>query len=425
MKKLLCILLSMVMLFGTLAGCTSTAKTPESEAPTQSVAEPPDKPVDESPDASVAKTPDKVKIGVIFNNMNAATTSVMSYFEDYLGPELNVEFIFSELITGADDAVKFIESCYAAGAQGIIDYTGNSIGIASACADLGMYWISNASYVESSLESIPFYLGSVGIKAEMTKQAYVDIMKRFISDGENHNVLILSGNAPRKGSDHENIVVAVLSALQDTYDLTYDDIYAIANTDTELTVNSGDIKITLLPGFPYSDAFFVSLATLLQSGDYDILVCAWDGISEFANIVSETEAARGIDIKITHNGGAADAIYELFNMKDALGNYFLNSATIRATNLHAGIMFAVLYNGITGYAEKVRVNGVATQYYFPSWVCFDTADYNAISVVDNAPGNYVLGIDEMKELLFFYNEDQTYEGFQAFLDAQTVENIKK
>ena len=90
---------------GSNGGNTTTAQADsgsgETAAPSQAGA------------AGEAKTPQdfkKFKIGVMESQSNDSTVLRRNYYENYIAPRYNVEFVFSEQVKSAEDEMNFIEN---------------------------------------------------------------------------------------------------------------------------------------------------------------------------------------------------------------------------------------------------------------------------------------------------------------------------
>jgi sulfur relay (sulfurtransferase) DsrC/TusE family protein len=88
----------------------------------------------------------------------------------------------------------------------------------------------------------------------------------------------------------------------------------------------------------------------------------------------------------------------------------------------AGI-FAVVYNGITGFADKVRVDGKGRLYDSPKWKCNNAAEYARLEQINTSGDKWEINLDELKRMLIIYNPAADSASIYKQLESVTAESV--
>lgn len=421
MKKLLCLLVALAMVFS-LAACGGKTETPEPTKTPEQTAGPAGETTpapDENGGEEVKLEP--YKIAVAFTQINATALAQQEYLKTYVAPAFNVEFMFSEAVDSAEVAMTFIENAYAAGCQAIMNFQNSSVEQINAKAnELGMYIISNAPAAENS--DLPYVLGYMAGSIPDCAAAYKNMVDRFTSDGQPHNVIIISAGAGLGNSQHYECTYAMLEALQAKYDLTYSEtIEDLASSRGMTQVETGtDMKILLYPGYPNSDTYVSGLSAELQTGEYDIVLGCNQATTKFAVAIDEVERAYNMDIKVGYFTSIDDATTSAVNTKDVSGNASVNSVIVNPGDVLVGGMFAVLYNGISGHADAMRVDGEGITFNSPLWLAEDAEMYLKLAGLNVSADTLELSTDEIRNMLCIFNADADAASIQQQLSAATA-----
>ena len=423
MKKLLSLLLALIMVFS-LAACSgdsgNAATTPSSD-PNAGNSAPSNEP-DASGQQEVELPP--YKIAVAFTQINATALAQQDYLQTYIGPAFNVEFMFSEAVDSAEVAMTFIENAYAAGCQAIMNFQNSSVEQINAKAnELGMYIISNAPLAENN--DLPYVLGNMLCSVSATADAYREMVNQFTSDGEPHNVVIISAGAGLGNSQHYECTYAMLEALQNNYNLTYSDtIENLASSRGMTEVETGtDMKILLYPGYPNSDTYVSGLSAELQTGEYDVVLGCNQATTRFAVAIDEVERAYDLDIKVGYFTSIDDAATAAVTTLDVHGNSSIDSIIVNPGNILVGGMFAVLYNGLSGSANAMRTDGAGTVFDSPLWLATDADTYLKLAGLNVSADTLEMSVEDIQEILCVYNPDVTTSSVQEKLSSLTAENV--
>ena len=419
MKKLISIALSLTLVFAMLSGCSDpqggSAENSNSPAITSGT----------QMDGDSGQG-EPHKIAVMFYSVASMQIAQMEYLGEYIGPAFNVEFVFSEAITNNEAAIAFVENAASSGCEGLMMFASNMDEVvASTCERLGMYWIAANDTLVESLKDIPYYLGCVRHPMEEVTNGFKLMMEDFVSDGKPHNAVIVTGGGGMGNTQHALCGRAALEVMEDVYDLTFDmdlDEMAYTNSAIEVGSDKGN-KVYIYPGYPYVDTYVSGLSSVLQTGEYDILITVFDVADMLATTVDEVERAFDFDVKVCTYVGVSEGVSNLFATEDAFGNSALTAAEIRANNLQPATMFVALYNAITGHADMVRPNGEPQAYDIPIWTCLNAEEYERVGILDMSPETYCMTVEDMQDLLAVYNESVTLDDIKAFTSASTVDVV--
>lgn len=410
-KKTVSLLLAGAMAAGLLAGCSgsSTSSGSGSSSDTQSAAQ-----TEESASGEAHK------IAVIFNAMGSSELQMKDYLENYVGPAYNTEFMFSEIIKDSGAAVTFIEQARAAGCEGILNFNSDTQEQATATAnDAGMYVLTQTNKIPDSIKDMPYNLGSLGSSVDETVAAYSDMVESVLSDGQPHNVIIVSGGSAQGNIQHNETTIAILNILQETYGLTYDkSVEELAASDVQTVVETGtDIKIAIYPGFAGTDTYVTGFSSLLQTGDYDTVMATYAIYSQLMQPISEVEKALGTDIKMVSIADISDST------KTAFEEGMLDGAVVTPCCMQVGAMFSVMYNALEGNAQAIQQDGKASQFMMLKWPCANAEEYTTIEQLDITPETYALKTENIDQLLVSKNPEMNYENFNAYIESLTAEQV--
>ena len=420
MKKLISLLLALVMVFS-LAACgqSDNPGTTNSDPGTTN---------SENPGGGGENTGliqgdgfSRAKIAFATNQASESFVNMQNYYNKVLGPALNIEFMFSEELNDAGALTTFIENAYAAGCQGILVDLANAIDQGAAVAnDLGMFYvgISTAGAVEN--RNLENYISVVAPSAEGYSDSYAEAIASVVNDGQEHSVLILSGAACYGAVSFIEGTAGCLRALQDIYNLTYDeDIMALSTTSTQVDAkNDKGIKITVFPGM----ADLTSLVSpLLQTGEYDVLVGTTDIYASLSVAVDEVEKATGKNISFISRNTFSETIANAFNTNDSTGHPVMDAFVGTGMYEHiSGII--VLRNCIDGYVDKMRDGNEVSR--IPGMRPPVVTSAEVYGVLSNPDLPYCFTeIDDILGMCSVNNPDVTFADIDAYGAALTTDNL--
>jgi hypothetical protein len=368
-----------------------------------------------------------VKIAVAFWQIDANSILIQKYLQEYVSPSLNVSFMFSEAIDNSDKLMTFMENAYAAGCQGIMNYQGTTVEQAiSKANELGLY-IANQTTNAAENKDSQYNMGFVSATADGVAKDFGDLVTNLVSDGKTHSVIIVSAGAAFGNQEHYESTVNILNTLQKVYGLTYTKaVPELARSRAETQVeNDKGIKITIYPGYPTGNTYVTGMSTILQTGEYDTMLACNAAYAQFSVAVDEVEKAYKKDIRVSAITSITDQTKTAFNTLDSTGHNSLNSALLMPSISQASGLFALVYNGITGFGDKLRRNGETIYYNSPKWKCNSADEYRRIEQINSSPDKYEVTLDELKKMLGVFNSGISADGIYSQLEGVTSEYLLK
>lgn len=393
MKKLVCIGLAFVTVF-----CTAGAIVSANEAAGESSAE---------------AEMEHFKIGVAVGRWDAKALMTQAYYDDYLAPAFNVEFIWAEE-TGADvsKVLNFVDTLASMGADAFIDYGALTddqlLAIGAKCNEYGIWYINNNASVDENMMQFPYFGGTGGAVPSVVGDQFYEMAEKIVNDGNKHNIILQNGGALGGVSQHIYSASAVLEALCKSFDLSlYTDDYVkiVTETTAQTVLDTGtDMKIAIETSNPANaDSYY----NLLKTGEYDTVIFQMPQYLNCESVINEVEQSFDMNIHLISIAPIADTTYNSFATKDSSGNQALDAALIK-NNSAGGILFAMAYNCLTGHAEDMKTDGVYELYDAPMWVCYDLDQYEKIAQLDAEGGEYfTYRVEDIKEMLFAFNPELT------------------
>ena len=336
---------------------------------------------------------DLVKLGVeIYDTTDDQWLAFQAYL-DYLADSFdNLEFVYSESLSDADAELSFIDSCAAAGCNGIIGY----------------YNIAEEAAVEECISQGMYYYGTNSIYDKFADNDMYVGTYDFVSDVEGANGDYLGGYYMATGLAESGVKHAFycsggygmnIPMFVDRYNGFCDGIKAAQEEGFEIAF---DPATDLVDGWPDADGFAQNVANML-AGDYDGAACAFNCAALFQPI--ET-AGKSDSIKLATIGEVCDT----YSFAVASGEVAVVVYDCEE------IVFA---NAVVLLANAIQGNGHgAFRCLTNRWVVEDEETYNAILNFHNE-GNFYVTAEDVNSLMGADN--QTVIDFYSSL---TLDSIK-
>ncbi|MBE7720783.1 MAG: S-layer protein [Lacrimispora celerecrescens] len=431
MKKFFAALLACGLAFGLTACSGGTPKNEpaaESQAATQ-------KGEGNEVSEAAGKTPQdfkKFKIGVAEVQANDESIQRRSYFEDYVAPRYNVEFVFSEQVSDTEKLLTFIENCADAGCDAVISYNNDDIEqMTQVCQEYGMKYIVNTVRINPKTEAA-FAGGydnfaAFGSNQTAIAEVFSDWLKENASEDGSEGFLICSGLAYTGNLQQTEITQACLKSLSELYGLTYEeDFDALVTSSAPIeAVNDKGINIYVYPGHVTRvEGYLQGLTAALQTGKYGVMLQSVQLYDQTGVIVQETEAAIGKDIKVAGVATIAESLHTAFKTKDQFGNPTINMATVKPVSLLCAAGFSQAYNLLTGYeSATLAPNGDAGMLNSSLWPITKLEDLDIASKWDVPKGDkWIVGYNIIDSMLGIYHPDITNGDIQSIVDSITYES---
>jgi ABC-type sugar transport system substrate-binding protein len=374
---------------------------------------------------SAEQTEQKVyKIGVGTIHEGETWEIQKAYYENEVGPALNMEFMFSEKLSDANGLVDFMDQAYAAGCDGIISFVTSNDAVAQGsrkAEEMGIWFVTQNSALNKDVQTVEHNLGHCGASATGMARAYSEAITELLSDGEYHSIFIFSGAAVggaigQGAASHYYTVEGILEAMQEKYGLVYessiDDIINNQNPG-EVATGNPNVKIYIYPGTNVTAAL-TAAQTQFQNGPYDMFAATFR-YSSFTNALADVEKSTGKNIKILGTVSIEKQTSTGFATKDTFGDSVLNAAVLNPLNIQNGMCAVIMYNALTGHADAMKAEGKTILFKVEPWFCKDAETYEKISTLDTSHETYILNADDLHALCVDKNPSVTYKDIEAKL----------
>ncbi len=360
------------------------------------------------------------KIGILEVQLNDESTNRAEYFRNYIGPEYNVEFMFSEAISTLDTALTFLENAADAGCDAVINYypiKDNTKQLVQKAAELGLVFVENGGRGPANDETYAAayenFAGGFQADQPNTGALFKEWMEANIDISGEHGYLIATGGAYQGNDQQTQISANMLSALEELYglkfDLSIEELYQ-SSSPIEGTNDKG-IEVYCYPGQPSTAGWTEGLTAALQTGKYDYVLTAPNIIGNIGTAMNELETAMNKDFTWIGFGTFGDALKTAIGTKDSFGNQTLSMSTVKFTSIVSAMAFAKVYNNLTGHNEVNLVNGETAVNLFRMNAVTSPEQLDQMSTWDQ-PDRWVADIDFVNSLITVRGGATTNEEFQ-------------
>jgi len=398
MKKILALMIALVLVVS-LAACGGTPTTaPTTAAPTTTQGTTTE-PAVTIPTTADGKYPaETVKIGFI--NYDTTAEQVLSFqkYVTYLQTAFNFEIVWSESLQNAEQEMAFIEQCAAAGCKAVIGYYNVAEEeSAKKAADLGMYYwgsMGGGQDAYDAMKANPKYIGCNYNPTANYDLGY-DVGKAAIDAG--CTKLILSSGGADMG-------VPFFIERRNGFNAAVDE------------ANKAGKNITVVKdvgGWPGTDAYAAGQTEALGM-DADALCSVFTALPW---ITPMQNAGKFGQLKVFSGDGVNEATVGLMK-----GGAF--SAIFAEIPEAFGMAIPMILNAVAGYGDKYLDNGNAPRVLNASWKITNPDDAAYFLSISNAEKGFVWDIDDIKSVLYAYNNEADYEALNTLYSAATKEKIE-
>lgn len=395
LKRIICVLAAVTMLFLCLIGCT---KEEPVAGGNETVATAPDTASSEAgsseqgSDANVAETgilPENLprfRIGVLYYSFTDKLGSQMKAAMDYLAEDFNVEFVFMESATGADGYLTAIENTLQTGLDGILAVYANAAAL-EACKKAG-----NVPYVciqaepsgedlAKELASYECYLGSVcendyHVGCRTVEGLYAQGCKK----------IALCGLTPGLSATHDNRARGVKDTVA-----KYDDLELIAE-DFSMAEFANAIS-TFAAAFPEMDGLITTMG------------------SESVYQAMRTEGLTG-NIK-----------YATIDISESTGDYFESGDLSWIAGGQYGttmVGFAILYNYLCDGTRIIEDTSKTFYRPFIEVTSFDEYETYLKYVDGDVP---VYTVEEVAKMIKGFNPEVSFDTYLKAAEEYSLQDI--
>lgn len=356
----------------------------------------------------------------VYNTKDGEVKAFRNYFENYLGPAFDVDFFYSDSINTTDQELDFIDSLHENGVGGLISFLSTDLDtVLGRCDEYGMYYMRGSGTVsEESFKAgkaHSSFLGIIGPDEALEKKAGADMAAFFAGQERDGpvNYLILSGG----NQMHAYRAEGMLEQLAEEYSLTYrEETSALAATEEiqKVETGSGQVGVTIFPGFFTDTEVVASLGQLFQENDYDVVLGTL-AVNDVMEVVEAEEKRDGYHVEV----GTVDCFTEenetWFQTEDPFGDTALNYVVGKYGAI-VGPSFAAMYNALSGDADFLKVDGEPFRLVQAFWTASDAETYDALYASSLNVYDNTYGTDELMEVIRAFNPDATFLQFKALAE---------
>ncbi len=399
MKKVLIFLLSLVLSFSSLTGCSGMSTEDVSTQDQQ-----------EAKDSGL----ESHKIGVAtYNVRDAQIMMFKEYLDGYIKECFpDVSFLYSDSLSGSEDLMDFLSFCAESGVEGVMLFGSYDLQKEAAfCAENEMYMIRpSATSSDEDFEAVasnPYYVGEIGPGTEMEYKAGADMAETLAKEGETY--LIFSSGASEENEMHRLRTLGILDTLQKIYGVEFEQSpEELAVVDEPTNVEAGDLKFTIFPGYLESEENSAAAAGLAASGEYTTIL----------STVPVSPIKDTLDTLDIHCG-AIDCFSE--------DNYYgFRNGTISYVagkyQSEIGPGFAALYNAVTGNGEVFREDGKAFRLEQGFWIAESSEEYSEMYSLARSVSVNAYNYEDLYGVIRSMTPDADFEDLRALAESYSYED---
>lgn len=400
-RKVLAAALAAVMAGSMLAGCGSTGSGSDDTSAPQETAE-----GNAESDTLDGSWPEEtVKIGVeVYDTTDLSVIGYMEYFE-YLEDYYNVEFMFSESISSAEEELAFVDSCYSAGCVGYVGgYNISMETVVDKVTEYGMYYWGCERGLDEQYADNEYYLGG-----------FEPIAAEGIEEGKNGDYSIgytLAYTLAEQGNKHVVYCNGGASmGVQMFIDRQEGFADGIAAAQAEGYEIQWDPSADIVEGWPGTDDFAAAQSNAI-AGDYDAVAVSFSGFEVWAQPL--IDAGKAETVKLAGVGAVSDSLLDLFDTG------MISLLIYECPEIIFGQAFPMLMNAIEGNAELIKGDEGYMALPVNRWYITEAEDYQAIYDF-HEEGNYYVTADDIAAITAGLTEGVTRDDIINYYSGLTLE----
>lgn len=399
MKKVMIFLLSLVLSFSLLTGCSGMSTEDVSTQDQQ-----------EAKDSGL----ESHKIGVAtYNIKDAQIMMFKEYLDGYIKECFpDVSFLYSDSLSGSEDLMDFLSFCAESGVEGVMLFGSYDLQKEAAfCAENEMYMIRpSATSSDEDFEAVasnPYYVGEIGPGTEMEYKAGADMAETLAKEGETY--LIFSSGASEENEMHRLRTLGILDTLQKIYGVEFEQSpEELAVVDEPTNVEAGDLKFTIFPGYLESEENSAAAAGLAASGEYTTIL----------STVPVSPIKDTLDTLDIHCG-AIDCFSEdnYYGFRDGTISYVAGKY-----QSEIGPGFAALYNAVTGNAGAFREDGRAFRLEQGFWTAKSSEEYNNMYSLARSISVNAYNYEDLYSVIRSMTPDADFDDLKTLAESYSYED---
>lgn len=399
MKKVMIFLLSLVLSFSLLTGCSGMSTEDVSTQDQQ-----------EAKDSGL----ESHKIGVAtYNIKDAQIMMFKEYLDGYIKECFpDVSFLYSDSLSGSEDLMDFLSFCAENGVEGVMLFGSYDLQKeVEFCAEHDMYLIRpSATSSDEDFEAVasnPYYVGEIGPGVELEYQTGVLMTQAMAEEGDSY--LIFSSGASEGNEMHRLRTLGILDTLQEIYGVSFEQSpEELAVVDEPTNVEAGDLKFTIFPGYLESEENSAAAAGLAASGEYTTIL----------STVPVSPIKDTLDTLDIHCG-AIDCFSEdnYYGFRDGTISYVAGKY-----QSEIGPGFAALYNAVTGNAGAFREDGRAFRLEQGFWTAKSSEEYNNMYSLARSISVNAYNYEDLYSVIRSMTPDADFDDLKTLAESYSYED---
>lgn len=343
---------------------------------------------------------EKVKIGLVgYDNTSEQQMAMQAYF-DYLSESFNIEVMYSENLSNAEDELNFIADCAAAGCKAIIGYYNEALSeSAKTAANYEMYYWGgfggNMEEVEKAkAECGDYYLGGYTL-GEANYEGGRSMALALAEQGC-EKVVFCSGGA--------SFGVTMFVERRDGF---------LAGVE-EAKSNGVNMEIVKeVEGWPGTDSFTAD-QTAVMGMDIDAIASSFDVAMWFQPVM---ESGKAESVKLAAIGEVSDTYHDFFNTGLVSVIVYDNEEVM------FGNAIPLILNAVSGN-KLVDADGNGFLFEVQRWTITTPEEFNAVYDLHDA-GNWVVTAEDIANLLVDFNPDANTDSFKSYYGSFGIDKVMK
>lgn len=343
---------------------------------------------------------EKVKIGFIgYDNTSEQQMAIQGYY-DYLSKYFNIEVMYSENLSNAEDELNFIADCASAGCKAIIGYYNEALDESvKTAANYGMYYWGGFGGDQDSVEKAKaaggeYYLG--GYTLGRADYEGGRSMALALAEQGCQKVVFCSGGAA--------FGVPMFVERKDGF---YKGV-------EEANANGANIEVVKeVEGWPGTDSFTADQTTVMGM-DIDAIASSFDVAMWFQPVM---ESGKADSIKLAAIGEVSETYHDFFN------SGLVSVIVYDNPEVCFGNAIPMILNAVTGN-KLVDGSGNGFLFEVQRWTITTPEQFNSVYELHDA-GNWVITAEDIANLIVDYNSQANADTFMNFYGSYGIESVVK
>ena len=346
---------------------------------------------------------ESIKIGVeVYDTTDQTVLGYHEYF-DYLSKYYNVEFMYSESISSAEQELEFVDNCASAGCKGYFGgYNISMDTVVRRVTEMGMYYWGVERGLDEEFKDNPYYLGGfVPVVDGSDVEGNGDFLLGYelaytLAEGGSAHVAFCNGGAdfgiPMFIDRQSGFFAGIEAAQADGFGIAFDPAADIVS------------------GWPGTDEFAARQSQVI-TGDYDSVAASFSGVEVWLQPI--IDAGKMGSVKLAGVGAVTDSMVSI-SESGAIG-----ALVYECEEVVFGNAIPMMINAINGHSDLVKGEEGYCIVPVNRWTLSKTEDIAAIYDKHDA-GEYYVTAEDLAQFFPEFNPDTTKDQFLEFYRSKTL-----